>query len=87
MHLQRIEARSRGIYSGVMGYLDLGGAGSFSVLIRTASTYHNDEDESGDRPETWTLGAGGAVTVLSTPDGEWEEMQTKLRTVVNVFQE
>ncbi|KAL1974230.1 hypothetical protein VTN31DRAFT_5790 [Thermomyces dupontii] len=86
MHLQRIEARSRGIYSGVMGYLDLGGAGSFSVLIRTASTCYNDDD-SGDRPETWTLGAGGAVTVLSTPDGEWEEMQTKLRTVVNVFQE
>jgi para-aminobenzoate synthetase len=82
MHLETIEARQRGIYSGVMGYLDLGGAGSFSVLIRTAFSCAGGQST---QPELWRLGAGGAVTILSTAEGEWDEMVTKLRTVVNVF--
>lgn len=81
MHLQSIENRKRGIYSGVMGYLDLGGGGSFSVLIRTAFTSSNEDD----REQRWRIGAGGAVTTLSTADGEWDEMLTKLRTVCNIF--
>lgn len=81
MHLQSIEGRKRGIYSGVMGYLDLGGGGSFSVLIRTAFTSSNEENDR----QHWRIGAGGAVTTLSTADGEWEEMLTKLRTVCNIF--
>ena len=81
MHLQSIEGRRRGIYSGVMGYLDLGGGGNFSVLIRTAFTCSNDEDEK----QLWRIGAGGAVTTLSTAEGEWEEMLTKLRTVCSIF--
>lgn len=82
MHLQTIEARKRGIYSGVMGYLDLGGGGSFSVLIRTAFTCGSANDGS---RHVWRIGAGGAVTTLSTAEGEWQEMLTKLRTVQNVF--
>lgn len=81
-HLQAIEARKRGIYSGVMGYLDLGGGGSFSVLIRTAFTCSSTEDTG---RQVWRIGAGGAVTTLSTAEGEWQEMLTKLRTVQNVF--
>ena len=81
MHLQSIEGRRRGIYSGVMGYLDLGGGGNFSVLIRTAFTCSNDEDDK----QLWRIGAGGAVTTLSTAEGEWEEMLTKLRTVCSIF--
>lgn len=34
--LRDIEKRPRGIYSGVLGYLDVGGAGDFAVVIRTA---------------------------------------------------
>jgi para-aminobenzoate synthetase len=64
-----------------MGYLDLGGGGSFSVLIRTASSCSRDEDDK----QIWRVGAGGAVTTLSTAQGEWDEMVTKLRTVLNVF--
>lgn len=82
MHLGAIERRSRGVYSGVMGYLDLGGAGSFSVLIRTAFSC---ADDSAAGPQVWRVGAGGAVTTLSTADGEWEEMITKLRTVCGIF--
>lgn len=81
MHLSSIENRKRGIYSGAMGYLDLGGGGSFSVLIRTAFT---SSDENDDR-QAWRIGAGGAVTTLSTAEGEWDEMLTKLQTVCNVF--
>ncbi|GAD91501.1 para aminobenzoic acid synthetase [Paecilomyces variotii No. 5] len=81
MHLSSIERRKRGIYSGVMGYLDLGGGGSFSVLIRTASSCSADDDDK----QIWRVGAGGAVTTLSTAEGEWDEMITKLRTVLNVF--
>ncbi|KAL2217114.1 para aminobenzoic acid synthetase [Thermoascus aurantiacus ATCC 26904] len=81
MHLSLIEGRKRGIYSGVMGYLDLGGGGSFSVLIRTAFSCARDDETV----EIWRIGAGGAVTTLSTADGEWDEMQTKLRTVLNAF--
>ncbi|KUL91847.1 hypothetical protein ZTR_01288 [Talaromyces verruculosus] len=87
MHLDRIEGWKRGIYSGVMGYLDLGGSGSFSVLIRTAFSSSDSEDAaSATKPEVWRLGAGGAVTILSTPQGEWDEMITKLRTVVSIFE-
>ncbi|KAF3405441.1 hypothetical protein DPV78_002996 [Talaromyces pinophilus] len=87
MHLDRIEGWKRGIYSGVMGYLDLGGSGSFSVLIRTAfSSSDNEDAASATKPEVWRLGAGGAVTILSTPQGEWDEMITKLRTVVSIFE-
>ncbi|PWY83025.1 para aminobenzoic acid synthetase [Aspergillus heteromorphus CBS 117.55] len=81
MHLSSIEARKRGIYSGVMGFLDLGGGGSFSVLIRTAFSSSGDQDSE----HTWRIGAGGAITILSTPEGEWDEMLTKLRTVYGVF--
>lgn len=81
MHLSAIEARKRGIYSGVMGFLDLGGAGSFSVLIRTAFSSTDDQSAT----QLWRVGAGGAVTALSTAQGEWEEMLTKLRTVCNIF--
>lgn len=81
MHLSSIESRKRGIYSGVMGFLDLGGGGSFSVLIRTAFTCSDDKDNE----QIWRIGAGGAVTILSTADGEWNEMLTKLTTVCGVF--
>lgn len=81
MHLRSIEDRKRGIYSGAMGYLDLGGGGSFSVLIRTAFTTSDEKDDQ----QIWRIGAGGAVTTLSTAEGEWNEMLTKLRTVCNIF--
>jgi para-aminobenzoate synthetase len=77
MHLDRIEGWKRGIYSGVMGYLDLGGSGRFSVLIRTAFSNSDHEDVvSGTKPEVWRLGPRDAV---STPQGEeWCEMIRKV---------
>ncbi|KAJ5752297.1 hypothetical protein N7520_009214 [Penicillium odoratum] len=81
MHLKTIEGRKRGIYSGVMGHLDLGGGGSFAVMIRMAFTCSSDQEQE----QIWRIGAGGAITTLSTQEGEWQEMLTKLRTVGNIF--
>lgn len=78
--LQEVEeGRSRGVYSGVLGYLDVGGGGDFSVVIRTASRWSGDveTDDAGSTWDVWSIGAGGAVTSQSTDIGEWEEMQTK----------
>ena len=105
--LGQLENRHRGIYSGVVGYIDVGGGGDFSVVIRSAvrwdkDTMHNDDmdghnesrcgaestkDIEEDDGDEWTIGAGGAVTSLSTEDGEWEEMLTKLRSTLRLFEE
>lgn len=52
--LRDIECRPRGIYSGVLGYMDVGGSGSFSVVIRTAlrNDKRSDQQQSHDRNGT-----------------------------------
>lgn len=69
---------ARGIYSGVIGYLDVGGGGDFSVAIRTAFKWGDDEG-------VWRVGAGGAVTVLSQARAEWEEMRAKRESALGAF--
>ncbi|KAF2445189.1 para-aminobenzoate synthase [Karstenula rhodostoma CBS 690.94] len=83
--LRDIEQRPRGIYSGVLGYLDVGGAGDFSVVIRTALRDAR-EFASRESTETWRIGAGGAVTIQSTDEGEFLEMETKVMTALTAFQ-
>lgn len=73
--LAELERSERGVYSGVIGYLDAQGRGDWSVTIRTLFRW---DDETGPEGEVWRIGAGGAVTTLSTPEGEREEMLTKL---------
>lgn len=80
--LQTLEAHDedRGVYSGVLGYLSVCGAGDWNVIIRSAYRYDGEGDEG-----QWWLGAGGAVTALSTPEGEWEEMEVKLESTLRAF--
>lgn len=96
--LQQVEeGRERSLYSGVVGYADVGGRGDWSVCIRCLFKWE-DEDEEGNgelreggaagrgaETETWHVGAGGAVTALSTPVGEREEMLTKLEGTLGLF--
>lgn len=89
--LQDIEDnKARSMYSGVVGYVCVSGRGDFSVTIRSAYRW-DDENEmrdvegEGREVETWKVGAGGAVTILSTAVGEREEMATKLGGVLGVF--
>lgn len=101
--------RPRGIYSGVVGYMDVGGGGDFSVVIRSAIRWDHDatsrtEANGGSRVvegdvgangdgeeeamgDEWTIGAGGAVTSLSTEEGEWEEMLAKLKSTLRLFED
>ncbi|KAK6344230.1 Protein phosphatase PP2A regulatory subunit B [Orbilia brochopaga] len=88
--LQEIESRAdetggmgeRGVYSGVLGYWSACGAGDWSVVIR--SMWRTDELGDGGR-ERWRIGAGGAVTALSDPEGEWDEMVIKLDSTLAAF--
>ncbi|KAL3234338.1 Aminodeoxychorismate synthase [Nakaseomyces bracarensis] len=68
---------ARGIYSGVTGYWSVNGNGDWSVNIRCMYSYNSGS--------SWQLGAGGAITVLSTADAEQEEMFTKLESALQIF--
>jgi para-aminobenzoate synthetase len=73
-----------------MGYMSIDGAVDLSVVIRTiiiqktASTRHPRVQGQNETPEecSLTIGAGGAITWLSDPASEWEEVMTKVRSVV-----
>ncbi|KAK2032079.1 aminodeoxychorismate synthase [Colletotrichum zoysiae] len=90
--LQEIEGhRERSLYSGVVGYMDVTGKGDWSVTIRTMFRWDGEVapplDGETEPREVWHIGAGGAVTILSTPEGEREEMFTKLAGPLGVFAE
>jgi para-aminobenzoate synthetase len=71
--LEEIETGARGPYSGTMGYFSVNGAADLAVVIRTAHV----------TPRGVTVGAGGAITILSDPSEEWREMLLKARAVVD----
>lgn len=92
--LKEIEGhKERSLYSGVVGYMCATGRGDWSVTIRSLFRWDDeqvvavDADGEKERHEVWRIGAGGAVTILSTPDGEREEMFTKLAGPLRVFGE
>ncbi|KAI1458400.1 para-aminobenzoate synthase [Annulohypoxylon moriforme] len=95
--LQDIEGqRERSLYSGVVGYMDVAGKGDWSVTIRSLFRWDDEKVQvpSADSAnhqyqqqdlEVWHIGAGGAVTALSTAEGERDEMFTKLKGPLGVF--
>ncbi|KAM0813901.1 putative ADC synthase [Seiridium cardinale] len=88
--LQEIEShQDRSLYSGVVGYMDVTGKGDWSVTIRSLFRWDDEttQNEDGSETEVWRIGAGGAVTALSTAEGEREEMFTKLKGPLGVFDE
>jgi para-aminobenzoate synthetase len=87
--LQEIEGRrERSLYSGVVGYMDVAGRGDWSVTIRSLFLWDDEttRQEDGTETEVWHIGAGGAVTALSTSQGEREEMFVKLKGPLVVFE-
>ncbi len=65
--LDALEGAPRGVYSGAIGWLGLGGAVDLSVAIRTIVLADGRA----------TIGAGGAIVLDSDPEREYEEMLLK----------
>jgi para-aminobenzoate synthetase len=92
--LQTLEDDNRSVYSGVFGYWCVGGGGDWSVTIRSCFKYDKGFEKPGTSAtdagndagvEEWVLGAGGAITALSDPEAEWDEMVVKLQSVLKSF--
>lgn len=66
--------RRRCAYSGALGFMGVNGASNLSVVIRTVTA----------QGPNVIVGAGGAVTILSTAQGEWDEVLTKLSSVASL---
>ncbi|KAL1923081.1 uncharacterized protein VTP21DRAFT_9457 [Calcarisporiella thermophila] len=71
--------RPRGVYSGCLGFLSFSkdgkvGESDFCVVIRTGVVNEEKKEIS--------IGAGGAITSLSIPAKEWEEVMLKSQSVI-----
>lgn len=85
--LRDVEKRPRGVYSGILGYLDIGGAGEFAVVTRAAvrGNKSTDRDHGTDAFETWQVGAGAAITTDITDEDAFLEMESAASSVVAAF--
>jgi para-aminobenzoate synthetase component 1 len=73
--IEELEPVERGVYSGALGWLDLGGAMDLSVVIRTLVM--TDENA--------TFSVGGAIVTDSDPAAEYEETRHKARALENAL--
>ena len=96
--LQSLEQNvSRGPYSGSLGYFSLNGCMDMNILIRSAvftPGYKNDGQENDninniDDLYQWdiSVGAGGAITILSDADDEWDEIILKSKAIKESIQQ
>ena len=65
--IDEMETEPRGVYSGTIGFLGLGGTADLNIVIRTAVRYGKQ----------WRIGAGGAIVLDSDPEAEYAEMVLK----------
>lgn len=70
--LSRLEPERRGIYSGVVGYFDLGGNMDGAIAIRSALVKDGQAH----------VNAGAGIVFDSRPDMEYEETRNKARSVL-----
>lgn len=66
-----LEKGPRGIYSGALGYISASGSTDLNIVIRSAVVID----------DTITIGAGGAIIILSDPQSEVDEVILKAKAV------
>lgn len=77
--IDRYESFTRGLYSGTVGYIDPSGDWDFNVVIRSLVYDMTTQRAS--------ISAGGAITALSDPVGEYEESILKMESILTLLQE
>lgn len=75
--IDQIETFERAWYSGSLGYLAPGGDFDFNVIIRSVIGDSNTKRLS--------YFAGGAITIDSSPEQEWDEIQSKVSGIESVL--
>ncbi|MCP4141639.1 MAG: aminodeoxychorismate synthase [Chloroflexi bacterium] len=73
--IDRLEKEARGIYSGTIGFLGLNGTADLNIVIRTIIS----------TAQGMSMGAGGAVTILSDEEEEYEEMLLKSDALIKAI--
>jgi len=71
--IDALEGAPRGVYSGALGYLALNGTADLSIVIRTLVATAGGA----------TIGAGGAVVMLSEAEDEYAEMLLKAQPLLD----
>ncbi len=74
---EHLEGFSREFYSGSFGVILPNGDFDLNVLIRTL-VYYNET-------KRFTCGVGGAITMLSDPEAEYEECKVKVDRILSLF--
>jgi len=75
--IENLESSKRGVFSGALGYVSKNSDFDFNVLIR--SLYYNEITQ------TLSYQAGGAITIDSEVQSEWDELQLKAESVSQLF--
>jgi len=78
-YIEELESFKRGWYSGSLGYIDPNGNFDFNVVIRSLLCDTHDQKIS--------YSAGGAITIDSVAENEWEEIQLKTKAIHEILTE
>ena len=79
-----LERSGRGVYSGSIGYVTVGGqSADWNVVIRTA-VWHRPPREAAMEAADWqvVMGAGGAIVAGSDAEDEFQEMMLKAMALI-----
>ena len=71
--IAELEGRSRGLYTGALGWFGASGESAFNILIRTVVVEENGEG----RPALAHFDVGAGVVADSVPEQEWQETWDK----------